>query len=403
MTATQPTRASLREERAAVLSAEVEKDPALMDPGGQPVRLLDFTLGALVLMAFSRGLGPLSVGLVALGLLVGVALFRTPTRPLGPLSWLPAVMIVAISYLMLVSVITPDHSLGGWPKRALRLTLVGLYLVTLVTGRVHYPSVVRGMAFGLMANAAAFFAGLAPHPYGSYLSGWVLDKNQAGLMYAVVALLFVGLVRSRTRQALVLVVASGLVWTTGSRTSIAALAFGTVWFLLRDRLSVFGRLVLGGAIAFGVQFLTEDYSQVGVFADREGSDWFRSQIDAASQIKLDLAPWYGSGLGEAWVKIPQGNFFFHNSYWSAMVEGGWALAAGYVVLTVVLGVGLFRKGPSVGRWAAAAEGANIIVLVAAIRLGEVFGTTVAMTALGAGMLSYLAYRAREDAQGGSSP
>ncbi|PAK58310.1 hypothetical protein B9K02_12520, partial [Lentilactobacillus kefiri] len=71
--------------------------------------------------------------------------------------------------------------------------------------------------------------------------------------------------------------------------------------------------------------LTEDYSQSSRFGDRAGSDWFRAQIDAASQVKVENTGIFGRGLGEAYVYLHHDNkvWLFHNSYWSALVEGGW--------------------------------------------------------------------------------
>ena len=75
-----------------------------------------------------------------------------------------------------------------------------------------------------------------------------------------------------------------------------------------------------------------------------------------------------------------------------MVEGGWILLGAYLVVTVVLAIGPLRPGPPVGSWAAAAEAANVVVLVCAFRLGVVFGATTAVTALAAGLLAYSAHR-----------
>ena len=97
-----------------------------------------------------------------------------------------------------------------------------------------------------------------------------------------------------------------LVWTTGSRTSPAELACALVWFVLRPRLNVPGRLGLAAGFALGLPFLEERYAQVGQFADRVGTDALRARIDAASLAKLDHAPWHGQGLGEAWVMLADG-------------------------------------------------------------------------------------------------
>lgn len=380
-------------------------DGGLADLGRQPTRLVDLLLGTLVLLPWAPGGFPafLSVGLAALAVLLLLASTRRPERSLGSLAWLPGASVALLGYLVLVSVSSPDLSLSGWPKRALRIALVLVFLLALLQGRIHLPSVVRGMALGLVGNAALFVAGVAPNTYDGYLSGFLLDKNQAGLAYAVVGLLLCGLQTSRGRQALVLVATLGLVWETGSRTSLAALACGTAWFALRPRLGVGGRLLLGAGLALAVDVVESSFARVGVFADRDGSDAFRARIDAAARAKLATSPPQGSGLGEAYVDLPPRTYFFHNSYWTALLEGGWVLVGAYVLVTVVLGVGLLRSTPTPGPWASAAEAANVAVLVCALRLGEVFGTTVAVTALAAGLLAHLAARAGGPALRGAAP
>ena len=275
----------------------------------EPTRFADFALGAVALFAVlvPRAPGGFSVGQVALVGLIALSLTRRPTRSLAGLKWFPWAVAALLGYLALVSMTGPDQSLFGWPKRALRLVLVVTALFVIVSGRIHFPSLVRGMAAGLLGNAVLFFAGVAPAPYGRLLSGYLLDKNQAGLAYTVVGVLLIGVTTDRRRQVAVVVVTSALVWTTGSRTSLAALACALVWFALRPRLNVLGRLGLGAAIALALPFVQEKYGQAGEFADRVGTDWFRARIDAASQAKLDQAPWHGQGLGEAWINLPDGS------------------------------------------------------------------------------------------------
>ncbi len=366
------------------------------EPGGEPTRLLEFLLGAVMLFAWAPPGAPsfLSVGLAAVAALVALATVRRPVDPLGgpggSLGWLVPFLLGLLAYLTVVSITTPDDSLGGWPKRALRLVLVLAYLVAVVGGRLHYPSLVRGAAAGLLGNAVLFFAGVAPAPYGQYLSGYLLDKNQAGLSYTVVGLLLLGLVDGRRRQLAVVALTGALVWATGSRTSIAALVCGLAWFTLRPYLGTAGRLALVAAFFGAVQFVESRFSRVGVFVDRDGSDAFRQRIDDASMVKLDSAPFQGLGLGESWVDLEGRAYLFHNSYWAALVEGGWVLLAAYLFLTALV-IGVRSRGAPGSPWLGA-QAANIAVLVCALRLGEVFGATTAVTALAGGLLGLVAYR-----------
>ncbi len=367
----------------------------LRDLASEPTRLLDFLLGTLALLAWVPPEVPSSVslGLIAVTALVVLASLRRPAWGRTGLGWLLVAGVIVLGYVASLSMLTADESLFGWQKRALRLVLVLLFLVSIVSGRLHYPSLVRGMAAGLLGNAVLFYAGLAPTPYGAYLSGFLLDKNVAGLVYLVVGLLLAGLVSTGLRRALVLLATSAAVWGTGSRTSLAALGCALVWLWLRPRLRPWGRLALVGALALLVRLLEVDYAQVGVFSERVGSDNLRARIDAASELKLGQTPWYGSGLGNAYAPLQGDTFFFHNSYWSALVEGGWILLVAYVGVHVWFGIGPTRTGPPIARWATTAEAANVAVLVCALRLGEVFGTTGAAVALGAGLLGHVGHHA----------
>ena len=359
----------------------------------EPTRLLDFALGVVVLVASLVPGAPASlpIGLVAVAGLVALSVTRRPTRSLaGGLGWFPGLAAVLILYVVVISLIGPDESRFGWPQRAMRLALVVTAMVFIVSGRVHYPSLVRGMAAGLLANAVLFFAGVAPAPYGTLLSGYLLDKNQAGLAYTVTGLLLLGVTTSRRHQVAVVVVTSALVWTTGSRTSLAALASALVWFALRPKLGVVARAGLAAALAVAIPFVQENYSQLGRFADRVGTDWFRERIDEASRLKLDQAPWYGQGLGEAWISLSDGaTYFFHNSYWAVLVEGGWVYLVAVLVAHVWYGMRPLRSAPPPTRLALSGEAANLAVLICALRLGEVFGATTALVALAAGLIGYL--------------
>src|SRR6478752_912188 len=193
--------------------------------GDEPTRLAEFCLGTFALFAVPvpHAPGGFLAGQVALAALIALSIVRRPTRALTGLNWLPSAAVAMLGYLVLISLSGPDLSLFGWPKRALRLALVVTALLVIVSGRIHYPSLVRGMAVGLLGNAVLFFAGVAPAPYQHFLTGYLLDKNQAGLAYAVVGVLLLGLTTNTRRQIAIAVVSTALVWATGSRTSIAAL------------------------------------------------------------------------------------------------------------------------------------------------------------------------------------
>jgi hypothetical protein len=191
-----------------------------------------------------------------------------------------------------------------------------------------------------------------------------------------------------------------LVWETGSRTSIAALAAGVGWIALAPKLSVVGRWILGLVIVLGVDQIAEDYSQIGVFSDREGSDLLRSRIDAASEIKVQDAGFFGSGLGEAYVAFddePGRVWFFHNSYWSALVEGGWPWLVLVLAVTVVFALRPFAR--ELNMQETIAQAAAITTLICAWRLGEVLFTLQWALVIGFALYAHAFARERGVASG----
>lgn len=368
----------------------------LPPPERQPSVLWDALLGSVVLVALpvpGTG-GAVTVGNLALAGLLALASLRRPGPQARRLVPVVVAVVALLGYLAVVSLAGADESLSGWERRWLRLGAVLAAVLALAGGRLHLPSVVRGAAAGLVVNALAFYGGVAPARYGDYLSGFLLDKNVTGFACAVVGVLAMGLAPSQLWRATLVAGFGAMVWATGSRTAIAAFAIGVVWFYARPRLGVLPRLTLAAAAWAGLRFVAKDYAQVGEFASRAGSDWFRARIDALSQAKLDAAPARGLGLGEAYVTMDGATWFFHNSYLTLLVEGGWVFLGAMLILHVWFGIRPFAPGRPPSAFAAAGEAANIVVLVCAQRLGEVFGTTPAALALAAGLSGYLAVRGR---------
>lgn len=368
--------------------------------GQEPTRLVDAALGTVVLYAYLLP-GALSVGLVTMAALIALSVTRRPRYQLGSLGWVAGVLFLAVGYASLISMSGPDLSFYGWEQRAVRLVGVLIFLTVLVTGRIHYPSIIRGAGVGLLMNAALFFAGIAPAPYAELLTGYLLDKNQAGLVYAVIAVLLMGVVKTTKERLAILAVFSGLLWLTGSRTSLAALACGFIWFLTRPYLVPLARLALGAVIAWAIGFVEANYATAGEFSDRAGSDQLRAWIDEASWLKLQAAPWWGQGLGEAWAALPQGNYFFHNSYWALLLEGGWPYLLAFVATLVLVGIRPFRRGAPPSKLALSAEAGAVTVLVCALSLGEVFGGTAATLVMAAGFIGHLQARTQGASEGRS--
>ena len=319
---------------------------------------------------------PLPFNQLVMMAIIGLALTRRPQADLGRLQLIVPIFAIALFYIAMISMFAdPTDLASDWKRRLIRLTLTAVLVLVLATGRIDFRSAIAGMGAGLLFNAVAFYIGFAPDYYGGFLSGFFEDKNVAGMAYAVFGVLMLTVIDKRWLKILLLVVFTILVWDTGSRTSISALAAGVLWIVVAPRLPTIGRVIFGLAIYLGVDFLAEDFSQVGVFSDRDGSDVLRSRIDAASEIKVDDAGFLGSGLGEAYIVFPDDPmkvWFFHNSYWSALVEGGWPWLLLILGITVVFALRPFTR--DLNRQEIAVQAATIALLICAWRLGEVLFT-----------------------------
>ena len=298
----------------------------------------------------------------------------------------------------------PSEFAFDWKRRLVRLALTAVLLMVLASGRIDFRSGLAGLGVGMLFNAFAFYTGFAPDNYGGYLSGFFEDKNVAGMAYAVFGVLMLAVVERRWARVLLVLLIGVLVWETGSRTTIAALAAGVGWIVLAPKLSVLGRWLLGIAIVIGVSQVAEDYSQIGVFSDREGSDLLRSRIDAASEVKVHDAGFFGSGLGEAYVVFdddPGKVWLFHDSYWTALVEGGWPWLLIVLGVTVVFALRPFAR--ELSRQEIVAQAATVTTLICAWRLGEVLFTLQWALVIAIALYAHARARDRSEAEEDSSP
>ena len=348
-----------------------------MRQGAGKIRLPEFVLFFLLLFTFQTPGIKLPFNQVVIIVIVLYALIKKPVYELGKFQNLALTTFAALGYVSFVS-LTHESSSGAfdWQRRLLRLLLATLLIWIIASGRIHIRSAIVGYITALLVNVPLYYAGLTPDNYKGYLTGHLLDKNVSGLAYCVFGLLALALARRRAEIILTITVFAAFLWLTGSRTSMAAFSMGIIWIVLAKRLPVWGRLVLGLLIYLALGILTEDYSQSSRFGDRAGSDWFRAQIDVASQVKVENTGIFGRGLGEAYVYLHHDNkvWLFHNSYWSALVEGGWPWMLLVVGITVFC---LVRPFSNASRWSrdeVYIQGAGVALLVCAQRLGEVFYT-----------------------------
>ncbi|MDY3677850.1 MAG: hypothetical protein SO046_01330 [Actinomyces urogenitalis] len=338
------------------------------------IRIPEFILFFAMLMYPLAGFATNLVGNAMVVVIALYGMLRRPTLQLGPYKRIVWLVPVALAYVAAVSALAePTEFASDWRVRLVRISSVLLFAFVCATGRLDLRSGVMGWLAGLVVNIPIYYAGLTPDSYKGFLTGVIQDKNVAGLAYAGAIFLSLVLVRNKVARSLMLLVLVVALWETGSRTSLAAAAVGVVWIVLAPRLNVVGRLALGGAILWAIQFVTEEFAHVGVFESREGSDLLRARIDAASHLKVDHAGFWGMGLGEAIAPVEGNPWFFHNSYWSMLVEGGWPWTLFVVGISMAVMLPLWRQEAT--REQRLTQALGVVVAVTSLRLGEVFLTT----------------------------
>lgn len=341
------------------------------------VNALDFLLGALLVLT-NYTVGPAPFGVTLSALIIAVAACR---RPQVHVRWggiLYVLGLALFAYLIWVSI----RQGQPWAQRSFRFFLILTVAAVVAQRRVDPVSFFAGASITPLINAVAFYAGLAPNNYPPYLSGFYNDKNVAGFYYALIGIL--GLLAIPRRWTFPWLAFSGcLLFLTGSRTSLMALALAVAWLLLRNRLGTTFRLVATAAGVWLTILIETQFARVGVFADRVGTDWYRAQIDAATEIKVGYTPWTGLGLNEGYVELSDGSRpLMHDSYAQAFVEGGYVFLFATILAFGVLALGLLSPRRAVPRPLLLAEAATVVVLVCGWKLGEVFMTTGAFIVLG---------------------
>ena len=364
---------------ASRFSEAVSRSSAYVRHQTSQIRMPEFIMAFLLLFGDAvPGLG-LPFNQVVIIVLAVYGLTRKPTFDVSRYATLRTIMFIAMGYLAIVSFYgVHSEDASDWTRRLLRLMAATVLIWAIAAGRLHIRSIVLGYSAAILFNAVAYFAGFAPVTgYYGYLTGWLGDKNFSGLVYCLFGLLILSFARNKFEVIGAIVVFSGLLWATGSRTSIAAYVAGLIWIVIANRMKTFGRITLGVALYWLIDILTSDYSQSGVFADRTGTDALRSLIDQASEIKVQASGFFGQGLGEAYVYLAHTGsktWFFHNSYWSALVEGGWPWMILVVTITLLFIVNVFSGQKTLPTKFYVVQGAGVAIMICASRLGEVFYT-----------------------------
>lgn len=366
--------------------------PAAVSARG-PGSILDALLfGLFVYDGFSLPGLPVAVPVSELAAvsLVLISLLRRQDRNLVPPRWLLGVFVVLLLFLAISSVVNDVD----WYKRFVRILNLALLLWAISSGRINLKSGLSGIAIALSLNAVLFYVGMAPDNYVGKLTGYLGDKNVAGLYYTIFPILIAA--SSSNRRVRFLSLSAGLLATflTESRTSLGAYAAALAWILVSSKLPRLARAAAGVLLILGLQFLETNLSRVWIFSDREGSDSLRERIGQAAVEKTDAAPWYGLGLGQANVNIEGRLWFFHDSYLGLIAEGGVAFFVVVVGLYVFNGLrpltGGFRSTETIY-----VEAGTIALLVCAWKLGEVFLSIPGFVLLGYAVMLSAGVRAHK--------
>lgn len=310
---------------------------------------------------------PIPVSEVAAMTLVGISIFRRQWRIFELPQWLLPVFCLLLTYLFIES----SHNDADWSRRAIRLSVMVALLWALTTGRLNMVAGFAGVGIALAINALLFIAGLAPNNYGGALTGYLGDKNVAGLYYTIFPLLITTILKKRRYQVACISLGIFAAFLTGSRTSLAAYAAAVLWLLLTRRFPLVARGALGVGLVAGLHYVETHLARTWIFSNREGSDLLRGRIEQAAAAKTDLAPWYGLGLGESQVVMENHTWFFHDSYLALLVEGGWIMLIVIVGIYIWFGFQPFSSAPR-NQAAVIIESTTLALLVCASKLGEVF-------------------------------
>lgn len=346
-------------------------------------RIIDaFIMAAFIIRLPVPGLGFLFNDLAGLAL-IAIAAFRRPPRRLSGAYWYPAICAVILAYVGLNALAAGvEQSDVNRSARIVMMMIMGAFIAT---GRIDIASALRGFAIALLVNVPLFYAGIAPNNYGGLLTGYLGDKNVAGLTYAVVTVLLLLIANRVWVRAAIILIGGACVVLTDSRTSMAALAAALIWLVVARYLGPFWRVCLAVLLYAGFLYAETNLSTSGTYATtREGSDALRERIDAASLEKTLAAPWNGYGLGEAVTQIAGDNWLYHNAYWGLITEGGYFLLISFLALVALAGFQFLAKGPT-SRDARIIEAASIVMLLCSLRLGEVFITQPAFIIIGIGV------------------
>ena len=357
--------------------------PGALDRMDDP-HIISATLAVLLifvsLAADKYGAGlPVPPSSLLLGAAVFGAAFVVPTRGITRPSWGVWLTLAIPGWLLVSSYL--NHVSGT--KRLANIGMEALLVLVIASGRLCVISVARGAGIAVVLGSVWGFATLGANGYVGRLAGGWGDPNNAGLCLVVLGCVALAYVRTRLGRLMIAAACVSAIIATFSRTSLFGMVIVIFWVVVGDRVRVWIRAVVVGAVMWYVHTIPQTDYSTGVFASRGGSDALRRRISRSEQITVSENPLIGHGAGTARTNVDGDTFYFHNSYLALRAEGGWILLVIVVALYALLLWGLLRL-PDEHRkpWI---EASLIGVLVCGANLGEVFLALPAMVAVGVAM------------------
>lgn len=376
-----PQQAASAEERLSRFTAALGQEARILAEGTGSLKMVEVIAGALLVTMGVPFFG-FPMALMVLAILVVLRIGQPSRVDVPNRSLFVAVLLLGLTYVAFASLNVGISTPEEVAKRLARISILLVVLLLIADRRIDFRSLILGLAFGLVINALAFYAGIAPNTYDGALTGWLNDKNVSGLYYGIIPIFMFGLFPKRSHRIITLLVFLPLLWATMSRTSMAGLLIGVLWILFAQKANIVVKFGLGAFVAWFFEWLQTNFADSPVFGDRTGTDLLRSRIDEASWEKVSSAPWSGWGLGQATVDVQNHRFFFHNSYWTLLVEGGviWlVLVTGLTLLAVFVWK---QNGVLKNQRILTAEAAAVFLAICSWRLGEVMLTLPWVFAVG---------------------
>lgn len=369
---------ALKEERETPIERRLNRVGKRVASWWGPIVVLDFVIGLSLTFVGYNVTGSVPGGVLTAAFIVLVGLGRPS---LVRVRWGGLLLLVMFAVLIFLAVESRYNGMR-WVQRDTKFLLILLACAVIASGRINIRSVIIGGMVGSLVNVPMFYAGLTDNMYPPYLTGFYLDKNVAGMYYALWGCLGLVVLPKRWRKWWI-VLTFGLLFLTGSRTSMAAYLMGLAWMFMRPRTGIVFRIVVGGLGFWALNWFIESLAHSKIFGDRTGDDWFRQQIEMAMTAKTHVTPWYGLGLNQGFVLLGGvRSAYFHNSYQQTFVEGGWPFLLTVIIAFVIIGLGIFDRRVQIPPVLLRLEGAVIVLLICAWKLGEVFMTLGAFLLLG---------------------